>query len=72
LIPASVTDENECETPNRCGENAQCVNTNGSYYCICDEGFRSNPPNFTAATAGQCVGTRGVYGIKESTMIKIL
>ncbi|XP_039540000.1 adhesion G protein-coupled receptor E1-like isoform X1 [Pimephales promelas] len=54
-IKSSCEDENECETPNRCGENAQCVNTNGSYYCTCDEGFRSNPPNFTAATAGQCV-----------------
>ncbi|XP_067298472.1 adhesion G protein-coupled receptor E5-like [Pseudorasbora parva] len=47
-------DVDECER-NLCGENAQCFNTFGSYYCICNDGFKSNPANFTAATKGQCV-----------------
>ncbi|KAK7165619.1 hypothetical protein R3I93_005629 [Phoxinus phoxinus] len=46
-------DEDECVTPSPCGENAQCFNTDGSYYCTCDEGFQSYPANFTATT-GQC------------------
>ncbi|KAK7165620.1 hypothetical protein R3I93_005630 [Phoxinus phoxinus] len=52
-INRTCVDDDECVTPSLCGENAQCFNTNGSYYCICDEGFRSYPPNFTATT-GQC------------------
>ncbi|XP_077053698.1 adhesion G protein-coupled receptor E3 isoform X2 [Siphateles boraxobius] len=51
----NCTDEDECETPSLCGENSQCVNTHGSYYCTCNEGFLSIPPNFTASTAGECV-----------------
>ncbi|CAM4456819.1 unnamed protein product [Leuciscus chuanchicus] len=50
----TCVDEDECAIMNLCGENAQCFNTHGSYHCTCDEGFKSNPPSFTATT-GQCV-----------------
>ncbi|XP_067259389.1 adhesion G protein-coupled receptor E5 isoform X2 [Chanodichthys erythropterus] len=53
-INRTCVDEDECERPNLCGDNARCLNTLGSYYCICDEGFESKPPNFTA-DKGQCV-----------------
>ncbi|KAF4118039.1 hypothetical protein G5714_000090 [Onychostoma macrolepis] len=46
-------DEDECSTSNQCGDHAQCVNTPGSYYCTCNEGFRSATANFTAEN-GQC------------------
>ncbi|XP_058636255.1 adhesion G protein-coupled receptor E1-like [Onychostoma macrolepis] len=46
-------DEDECSTSNQCGDHAQCVNTPGSYYCTCNEGFRSATANFTAEQ-GQC------------------
>ncbi|XP_063048692.1 adhesion G protein-coupled receptor E5-like, partial [Engraulis encrasicolus] len=46
-------DDNECDTvpvyPSLCGEHAQCLNTKGSYYCECEEGYQSlKGPKFTA------------------------
>ena len=33
-------DINECEqNPNICGDRQQCVNTVGSYVCVCRQGF---------------------------------
>ncbi|XP_011602354.2 CD97 antigen [Takifugu rubripes] len=39
-----------------CGENTQCFNTNGSFYCQCLEGFLSsqNSVNFSADSAAVC------------------
>uniref|UniRef100_A0A8C1HKL4 CD97 antigen-like n=1 Tax=Cyprinus carpio carpio TaxID=630221 RepID=A0A8C1HKL4_CYPCA len=52
-INKSCVDENECADLTVCGNYSKCLNTHGSYYCTCKEGFRSQPPNFTATT-GQC------------------
>ncbi|XP_057187538.1 adhesion G protein-coupled receptor E5 isoform X2 [Triplophysa rosa] len=58
-------DENECEmTPNMCGNNAMCINTNGSYYCNCENGFRSKTLNFTATT-GQCEDENECLGVQS-------
>lgn len=36
-------DDNECgNLTQSCGENANCTNTQGSYYCMCAPGFRSS------------------------------
>ncbi|XP_043431308.1 adhesion G protein-coupled receptor L4 isoform X1 [Prionailurus bengalensis] len=36
-------DDNECgNLTQSCGENANCTNTEGSYYCMCAPGFRSS------------------------------
>ncbi|XP_008824428.1 adhesion G protein-coupled receptor L4 isoform X2 [Nannospalax galili] len=36
-------DDNECgNLTQSCGENANCTNTEGSYYCMCASGFRSS------------------------------
>lgn len=36
-------DDNECgNLTQSCGENANCTNTEGSYYCMCKPGFRSS------------------------------
>ncbi|XP_014058604.1 adhesion G protein-coupled receptor E2 isoform X1 [Salmo salar] len=61
-------DENECnppsdeynddpETPQICGENAACINTEGSFYCQCAPGFRSSSQriNFTAVLRETCI-----------------
>ena len=35
-----IVDINECKNENSvCPENSQCINTNGSYTCVCDEGY---------------------------------
>ncbi|XP_075792446.1 adhesion G protein-coupled receptor L4 isoform X4 [Pelodiscus sinensis] len=39
----TICDDNECENATQpCGENANCTNTVGSYYCMCVTGFRSS------------------------------
>lgn len=58
------TDDNECtmdandyeDHTEICGENADCFNTKGSYYCQCKSGFRSTKGNvnFTIATGDSC------------------
>ncbi|XP_009667337.1 adhesion G protein-coupled receptor L4 isoform X2 [Struthio camelus] len=36
-------DDNECENATQpCGENANCTNTVGSYFCMCAPGFKSS------------------------------
>ncbi|XP_012873824.1 PREDICTED: EGF, latrophilin and seven transmembrane domain-containing protein 1 [Dipodomys ordii] len=36
-------DDNECgNLTQSCGENANCTNTEGSYYCMCASGFKSS------------------------------
>ncbi|XP_053549299.1 adhesion G protein-coupled receptor L4 [Bombina bombina] len=36
-------DDNECQNATYiCGDNANCTNTNGSYYCMCSPGFKSS------------------------------
>ncbi|XP_014838809.1 PREDICTED: adhesion G protein-coupled receptor E1-like isoform X3 [Poecilia mexicana] len=48
-------DVDECaDDPEICGENTNCFNTDGSYYCQCKEGFRSKAVNFTALDPGKC------------------
>ena len=34
-----IIDINECEKQDVCPGNSQCINTNGSYTCVCDEGY---------------------------------
>ncbi|XP_051560101.1 adhesion G protein-coupled receptor E5 isoform X1 [Myxocyprinus asiaticus] len=54
FVKKKCVDENECEINlNPCGDHSHCVNTEGSYYCTCHEGFRSKTDNFTATT-GEC------------------
>ncbi|XP_062295607.1 adhesion G protein-coupled receptor E1-like isoform X1 [Scomber scombrus] len=42
-------DIDECQEENVCGQNAKCINTLGSYYCLCNNGFglKSGKLNFT-------------------------
>uniref|UniRef100_A0A673FTC5 Si:ch211-241f5.3 n=1 Tax=Sinocyclocheilus rhinocerous TaxID=307959 RepID=A0A673FTC5_9TELE len=51
-----VIEDNECvPQPSICGENARCINTVGSYYCQCHEGFTTlSTHNFTQADSISC------------------
>ncbi|KAG5279227.1 hypothetical protein AALO_G00075470 [Alosa alosa] len=55
----SCIDENECdeeEVELLCGHNAECFNTEGSYYCQCEFGFKSTKGNvnFTGEDSVTC------------------
>ncbi|XP_038601747.1 adhesion G protein-coupled receptor L4 [Tachyglossus aculeatus] len=55
---AICKDDNECENATQpCGENANCTNTLGSYYCMCAPGFRSssNQDRFVTNDGTACV-----------------
>ncbi|KAL3836478.1 hypothetical protein ACJMK2_021910, partial [Sinanodonta woodiana] len=46
-------DIDECQTsPNRCNQN--CVNTDGSYYCTCNSGFRLDPNTAKCEDINEC------------------
>ena len=32
-------DINECEQPGLCGPHGECLNTDSSFHCICEQGF---------------------------------
>lgn len=38
-----LSDINECDGENDCGENAVCKNTEGAYKCECKKGFDGEP-----------------------------
>ncbi|XP_055079423.1 adhesion G protein-coupled receptor E1 isoform X2 [Periophthalmus magnuspinnatus] len=53
-----ANDENECkneEFRDSCGKNAMCVNTNGSFHCQCEEGYKSKSPTFLASSSETCL-----------------
>ncbi|XP_047663668.1 adhesion G protein-coupled receptor E1 [Tachysurus fulvidraco] len=48
-------DDNECEEKEeRCGNNSVCYNTEGSYYCQCEPGYKAKLFNFTIDKGGPC------------------
>ncbi|XP_018583458.1 adhesion G protein-coupled receptor E1-like [Scleropages formosus] len=60
-------DVDECIQPSEvCGKNAQCINTNGSYYCQCDSGFEStsHTANFTL-TEGSCIDINECFKVRD-------
>ncbi|XP_059203632.1 adhesion G protein-coupled receptor E5 [Centropristis striata] len=49
-----------------CGENANCFNTIGSFYCSCQNGFRSTGAvNFSAETSATCKDINECAGNKD-------
>ncbi|KTF72755.1 hypothetical protein cypCar_00047404 [Cyprinus carpio] len=57
-------DEDECVvSPTACGDHAQCENTEGSYNCICNEGFKKSSVQ-TCEDVDECVSS--VCGVHSS------
>ena len=50
LILVNCADFNECdnENNNTCHENAQCINTEGSFTCSCKPGYTGDGVNCTS------------------------
>ncbi|XP_043113864.1 adhesion G protein-coupled receptor E5-like [Puntigrus tetrazona] len=42
FVKGKCVDEDECAETLVCGDHSNCVNTEGSYYCICNEGFKKS------------------------------
>lgn len=57
FLPSANTDTDECKTENVCGLNASCINTQGSYYCVCNAGYalKSGKSSFSGQEE-QCEG----------------
>ncbi|XP_058508539.1 adhesion G protein-coupled receptor E5 [Solea solea] len=62
-LPQGCIDIDECavdddypEDIGPCGEDADCINTKGTFYCVCKDGFRSSSltVNFSAASSATC------------------
>merc|ERR1712126_536237 len=48
-------DVNEClENLGVCGINAQCINTYGSFNCVCEDGFEGMPPKLQCLDINEC------------------
>ncbi len=54
---SAYTDTDECQDNEVCGQNAKCINTPGSYLCVCNVGFglKSGKSNFSG-NQEQCEG----------------
>ena len=43
LVICCCIDENECLVEGRCGGNSICINTPGSFHCVCQDGYQGDP-----------------------------
>ena len=55
---------NECEVQiHGCHDNATCTNTNGSFKCVCDPGYRGTGINCSGSGyIGNCTPNFGTFG----------
>ena len=61
IIADNVSDINECENVT-CGENAECLNTEGSYSCGCKSGF--------IRTGDNCTGTNLLHPLCVQVIVE--
>ena len=53
-IPPCPADIDECANDTMCGAHGFCDNTDGSFRCLCDQGFETSPSGW------DCVGEKPV------------
>uniref|UniRef100_A0A8C3AMM8 Si:ch211-241f5.3 n=1 Tax=Cyclopterus lumpus TaxID=8103 RepID=A0A8C3AMM8_CYCLU len=71
LLPARV-DIDECLEENACDQNAACVNTPGSFHCVCNAGFglKSGRSNFSGSQE-QCEESENPTELDGEDMLKV-
>lgn len=52
-------DIDECEESGLCGQNARCVNTEGSYKCYCNDGYKLENGEHSFHPDGNIVSCKG-------------
>lgn len=52
-------DIDECEESGLCGHNARCVNTEGSYMCYCNDGYKLENGERSFHQDGNIVSCKG-------------
>ena len=64
---ASFSDINECgNTRFPCVENAECVNTDGGYNCICAKGYNGDGENYCQGNKACACGSSSHSAITET------
>lgn len=59
-------DIDECQEEMICGQNATCINTQGSYYCVCNAGFGLKSGNYGfSGNQEQCEGEGYIIVLKN-------
>ena len=53
-IPFNFLDINECKVMPQACKFGRCVNTMGSYRCICDNGYKTGPGGTTCVDVDEC------------------
>ena len=57
-VEICVSDKNECVDGSTCGQNAECVNTEGSYMCVCEYGYNGDGQDCTLVCPREYAYTR--------------
>jgi hypothetical protein len=52
----SAPDVDECQEGGNCGYGAECINQDGSFKCVCPEGYRGDPYRLCAPEQLRCLG----------------
>ena len=52
-VHSFIIDINECAGRNACDDNADCVDSDGSYWCQCLPGFQGDGYNCTGSGANE-------------------
>lgn len=52
-----LSDIDECQEAGVCGNNANCDNTDGGFFCTCFDGYNATNPALPAEKLNPCTGT---------------
>uniref|UniRef100_A0A8C4T1F0 Latent transforming growth factor beta binding protein 2 n=1 Tax=Erpetoichthys calabaricus TaxID=27687 RepID=A0A8C4T1F0_ERPCA len=55
-------DIDECVNKTICGSHGFCENTDGSYHCVCDQGFQNSPGTSACVDMNECESFTAVCG----------